>query len=167
MIDSARSATTSTATADSAWTLRIDGMGPVSIGMTVAQASQALRGRSDNALTADTTSDCQVILLPGAPGVVRLMVADGYLGAIYTTDSTVRSERGARVGDREATIQSLYAGRVSVEPHKYVEQGHNLVVSSPAPRDSLYRIIFETDGVRVTEMRAGMLPVVAFSEHCS
>ena len=76
------------------------------------------------------------------------------------------TELGARVGDTEARIESLYGGHVSIQPHKYLEKGHYLVVTPAAPSDSNKRFIFETDGVRVIEYRAGSLPTVSFVEHC-
>ena len=36
-----------------------------------------------------------------------------------------------------------------------------------ATADSAYRLIFETDGQRVTEYRAGLLPAVEWVEGCS
>lgn len=93
------------------------------------------------------------------------MIVDGRVVRIEVKDSLVATDRGARVGDGEARIDSLYRGMVTVEPHKYTD-GHYLVVT-PAAADSGLRLIFETDGSRVTEFRVGRLPEVAWVEGCS
>jgi hypothetical protein len=93
------------------------------------------------------------------------MVVDGRVARVETQDSAVATDRGGRVGDSESRIDSLYSGRVTVEPHKYVN-GHYLIVAPETAGDSS-RIIFETDGARVTRLRAGLLPAVGWVEGCS
>jgi hypothetical protein len=63
-------------------------------------------------------------------------------------------------------VQALYASRVAVSPHKYTG-GHYLTVTPTAPGDSAYRMVFETDGRRVTQFRAGVRPAVEYVEGCS
>jgi hypothetical protein len=93
-------------------------------------------------------------------------MVDGGLVARIDVDSGITATReGARIGDSEARIQSLYPGRVTVEPHKYTS-GHYLVVTPAALEDSAFRIVFETDSARVTKYRAGKLPQVAYVERC-
>jgi hypothetical protein len=80
------------------------------------------------------------------------------------SDSAVATDDGARVGDSEAAIDSLYGAGVQRRPHKYTD-GRYLIV--PSPRDSALRLVFETDGARVTRFRAGRLPQVEWVEGCS
>ena len=81
-------------------------------------------------------------------------------------DSTVATREGARVGDSEARIKSLYGSAVRVEPHKYTgPTGHYLTVT-PA-NDTRHLIVFETDGERVTMFRVGRKPEVSYVEGCS
>ena len=70
---------------------------------------------------------------------------------------------GARVGDSEATIKRLYPGRVRVTPHEYIE-GHYLTVVSP---DGKHGYVFETDGRKVTQYRAGSRVAIRYIEGCS
>ncbi len=59
-----------------------------------------------------------------------------------------------------------HRGQVRVEPHPYTgPEGHYLIVTSP--NDSMYRLIFETDGKHVVSYRAGLRPVVDWIEGCS
>ena len=153
------------ATADQApvsWTMTASGIGPLHTGMTSVDAKSALNGF----FTVDTLAGCREQLLHGAPGKVLVTVVDGRVERFDTKDPAIVTELGARVGDTEARIESLYVGRVSVQPHKYLEKGHYLVVTPAAPSDSNKRLIFETDGVKVIEYRAGSLPTVSFVEHC-
>jgi hypothetical protein len=80
-------------------------------------------------------------------------------------DSALATETGVRVGDAEGDVRSLYAGRVTTQPHKYVQGGHYLVVRSPG--DSTRQLVFETDGKRVTSYRVGRTPEVAWVEGCA
>jgi hypothetical protein len=69
---------------------------------------------------------------------------------------------GAQVGDTEARIVELYHGRVASLPHKYLEDGHNLVVQT-----STSRYVFETNGKKVLRYRVGRAPAVDLVEGCS
>jgi len=144
------------------WAMTVQGIGPLRTGMSIDEATRALHGD----FKADTAIGCHEVPLPGAPGKVLATIVDGRIERFDTKDTAIRTELGARVGDTEARIESLYVGRVSVQPHKYLEKGHYLVVTPAAPSDSNKRLIFETDGARVFEYRAGSLPTVSFVEHC-
>lgn len=148
--------------AERPWVATAAGLGPVRAGMTAAEVRTAVGG----ALAApDPTAGCAHVALPGAPGRALVMLVDGRVARVEVKDSAVATDRGARVGDSEARIDSLYGGRVRVEPHKYTD-GHYLVVVPDAAADSAYRLIFETDGRRVLEYRTGLLPAVAWVEGC-
>ncbi len=73
---------------------------------------------------------------------------------------------GAKIGDSEARIRSLYPG-IQVTPHTYVRQGHYLTFVPKDAGDRNYRVVFETDGQKVTRFHAGKLPEVEFVEGCS
>jgi hypothetical protein len=143
------------------WSVSVGGIGALRVGMTVEEARAAL----GPGFGPDSTAGCHHAPVEGAPGRVLAMIVDGRVARIEVKDSLVATDRGARIGDDEARIDSLYRGMVTVEPHKYTD-GHYLVVT-PAAADSGLRLIFETDGSRVTEYRAGRLPEVAWVEGCS
>jgi hypothetical protein len=70
------------------------------------------------------------------------------------------------VGDAEASVVKRYEGRVRTTPHKYTGPvGHYLTVT--APPDSAHAIVFETDGSRVVNYRAGRRSAVALVEGCA
>jgi hypothetical protein len=96
------------------------------------------------------------------------MVTDGRISRVdIWRDSRVTTFSGAGIGDTEARIKALYPGKIQVSPHKYVRGGHYLTFVPKDRSDSNYRLVFETDGNRVTQYRAGKLPEVEFVEGCA
>ena len=59
----------------------------------------------------------------------------------------------------------LYVDRIEVAPHKYTGPlGHYLNIKNP---DGRVEIVFETDGTKVLNYRAGVQPQVQYVEGCS
>lgn len=147
------------------WRLTEYGIGPLRAGMTFAEANVALNGALKAAAGANL-AECDYVTWEGGPPGVRVMVVDGKIGRVETSDTSIATAAGARVGDSEARIQSLYPGRVTVTPHKYSD-GHYLIVKSANAADSLNFIIFETEMQTVTKFRGGLMPSVEYVEGCS
>jgi hypothetical protein len=96
---------------------------------------------------------------------VRFMLAHDTVVRIDVDSASVATAWGDRVGDAESAVLTRHRGRIRVEPHKYTgPEGHYLVVTAP---DSVHRLIFETDGQRVTRFRAGRRPYVDWVEGCA
>jgi hypothetical protein len=93
------------------------------------------------------------------------MVVGGQVARVEVSDSAVATTAGARIGDTEARINRLYSGRVQTTPHKYTDGRYLTVRGSGA--DSVHRLVFETDGQRVTRYRGGRMPEVEWVEGCS
>ena len=142
-------------TGQRSWSVTARGIGPMTAGMTVEEARAALGAE----LPEPADSECGYITPSAGPSGVRFMVVDGNVVRIEVRDTTVATAAGARVGDTEARVESLYRGRMKVTPHKYTS-GHYLTVAPATPADSQFRLIFETDSGRVTTYRAGLLPMV-------
>ena len=103
-----------------------DGFGPLRIGMTLDQARAALPGF---ALKKDADEmACGYAASTGLPSGITVMVEHGSYGASTWTRRNSRPTDGARVGDTEAKVESLYP-RVESTPHKYAERGHYLTRS--------------------------------------
>lgn len=155
------------AAADTGWVLRMDGAGPLRVGMTMDEARTALGGDLTTGLAGppDPTA-CDYPKSAALPAGLRVMMEGGRLVRVDIDSAALATAEGARVGDPESRIQQLYAGRVTEGPHKYVETGKYLTVR-PAGRDTTRALIFETDGGKVTRMRAGQRPQVEYVEGCS
>lgn len=145
------------------WTVTPNGIGTLRTEMTLAEAGRQL-GRE---LTPPVGPGPCTYLQPVAGlDSVAFMMIDGRIARFDITGRRVATVEGARVGDTRARIDSLYAGRVEVQPHEYTD-GHYLVVRPMEGAHNAHRIIFETDGSRVTSYRAGRLPEVGWVEGCS
>ena len=103
----------------------------------------------------------------GGPEGVSFMVASGRVVRADVTGGTVTTLSGAAVGDSETAVQARYSGQLQVSPHKYVPAGHYLTLVPSDAADAGFRLIFETDGSKVTGFRAGADPEVSYVEGCS
>jgi hypothetical protein len=149
----------------SGWTVSPTGIGSVRAEMTLAQASRQLG--TELSLPPAAASQCAYVQPIAGLDSVMFMVVNERIARVDVTGGRVATVEGARVGDTEAKIRSLYAGRLEAQPHKYVQAGHYLVVRPPERADSAYRLVFETDGHAVTRYRSGRLPEVMWVEGCS
>jgi len=149
-------------TKHSRYTLSYNRFGPVKIGMTVQAASKALgvplireEGYDDN---------CHYVRPKFGFKGISFMVTRDLISRVDIEDRSYRTVQGAKIGDTESRIKQLYAGRVRVIPHKYVDWAHYLIVEFD---DGRFMIVFETDGKRVTTYRIGTNPEAGFVEGCS
>jgi hypothetical protein len=159
----ARPSATSDASASSPTSVTEHGLGPLRAGMTLAEAKNALGGALIVPAEADTT-ECDYATWRDGPQGVHVMIDSGRIARVEIDSVGIATAAGARVGDTEERIKSLYPGRVIVTPHKY-EDGHYLTVN--AAGDSSFAIVFETSKGRVTRYRAGRRPAVEYVEGCS
>lgn len=144
------------------WKVTASGIAPLRTGMTVAQAASRVGGGF--AAPAGYSGGCGYAVLRNAPPGLAVMLEDGKIARFEVRSGGIATAAGARIGDSEARVVSLYPGRVTSTPHKYVQGGHYLTVTSPG--DAANRIVFETDGSKVTEYRAGRTPAVELVERC-
>lgn len=147
-----------------AWTVDAHGIGRVRVGASLAALSKLL----DEPLHASYSYNetCDYVRPHALPSGVKLMVSHDTVVRVDVDSGAVLTTSGAGIGASEARILTIYGGRVSVQPHPYTGPiGHYLIV--PAPGDTMYRLIFETDGRIVTRYRAGRRPEVDFKEGCS
>ncbi|MFL5557048.1 MAG: hypothetical protein ACJ794_00315 [Gemmatimonadaceae bacterium] len=148
--------------AGTSFTITPTGYGPLRVGMTVAQAASALGGGIG--APAGYSGGCGYAALVKAPRGLAIMLEDGKIARFEIRSGGITTAEGARIGDTESRIKSLYAGRVTTTPHKYLPGAHYLTVASSS--DPNARIVFETDGSKVTEFRSGRIPAVELVERC-
>lgn len=160
----ARSARAAAAPDPSQWKVTEGAIGPVQIGMTIEEADAVLGGRLAPEEPLD--SACDYVSARGVDAELSFMVVGGRIARVDVRDSTIRTQDGAGVGDTEDRVRKMYEGRVTAEPHKYVPRGRYLLVSPRDQADTTHLLLFETDGARVTEFRAGRVPEVQWVEAC-
>lgn len=142
------------------YVVTFNGFGSVKVGMTIAQASQALGAKLVRGKGYEDA--CFYVDPKGIQGV-RFMVTNGKIARIDVSSNKYATDKGAKIGDTEAGIKSLYRG-IKVYPNKYDEKKHDMEINSG---DKKYLIIFETDGRRVTGFRVGNTEEVGYVEGCS
>ena len=134
--------------------------GPLKVGMTVSKASQAL---GVSFVKEGDTGECYYVSPKSGFKDISFMVTKGSIARIDVLKRNYSTDKGAKVGDSEARIKRLYKGMYRVSKHFYTD-GHYIEVEMKGRK---YSIIFETDGKRVTYIRAGRIPEVGYVEGCS
>jgi len=153
---------TAAAVAGIRWVVRFQGVGPVRIGMSLPQLSQALE--EEIAMPHDPDEKaCFYAETAKQPGIA-FMVEDGRVTRVDVTKNTIATEAGIRIGDSEEKVLRAYPGRVNVEPHHYnPESGHYLTVYTT---NGKHGIRFETDQGKITGFYAGESHAIAYVEGC-
>jgi hypothetical protein len=156
-----------TPTRGSVFRTYVNGWGGVQVGMTIEQASQAAGVKF--ILDKDVhRNGCRYAQPPQGLKDVSLLLTNGRVARIdIGPGSTIKTRRGAGIGDSEDRIKELYPGRIEVARHEYNSQGHYLTFVPTSTRHQAYRVVFETDGQKVLSYRVGKLPEVSYAEGCS
>ena len=143
----------------------INGIGSVKVGMTIAEASKA----AGTKLVRERYGDyqCSYYNLQNGTKDIGFMVTKGRIARVDVSKGSISTASGARIGNTEAQIKALYPGQIKVSEHAYTDKGHYLTFVPRDKSDKNYRIVFETDGKRVTEFHSGKIPEVGFVEGCS
>ena len=145
--------------------LSVRGFGVLRIGMTYEEVKASLNGKISR--EPETSDDCYYAK-PSEPsaGIYFMFTNGGKLSRIEIKSSSYLSRSGAYVGQDQASLVEMYAGRLNRSPHKYDDAGYYFTYEPTDAEDANYRTIFETDGKKVTTFRAGQLPEVAYVEGC-
>jgi hypothetical protein len=158
--------------------LRMDGIGPVTMGMTPAEASAAV-GRpvkiDDSYSTPEDPALCAYAYTPleeGGTAKVGFMLERTSAKEdwrIVRTDIDeglpTATEKGVKLGATEAEVKAAYPA-LTVSPHPYTgPEGHYMTVDPDGQGGWL--LIFETDGTKVESFRSGQEGPVQYIEGCS
>ncbi len=140
------------------------GIGPVRVGMTLAEVAGATS--SGIHLVGTDSTECSYLNWRDGPPGVLIMAEGGRVVRVDVRNPAITTPEGIKIGSTEAEVQQQYAGQVEVLPHKYTD-GHYFVVTPRNPADSDLRLVFETDGRKVEAFRGGRMPQVQYVEGCS
>ncbi len=147
------------------WTIALDGIGPVRVGMTIAEVERILGGtaRIDRI---EPDDQCGYAYVSGVPEGISFMLSRDTVVRANVHEAGILDELGLGVGSTEADVMARRAGKIRVDPHPYTgPEGHYLIVDDPARPG--FRLIYETDGQRVVTFRAGRLPEADLIEGCA
>ena len=142
--------------------VRLNGMGPIVIGMTLEEA-QAAAGQPFTAFVDDLENGCGFVAPRTKRPNVSFMVVDGRVARVDVGSGAVRTDRALGVGSTEAQVHAAYGIRVEVLPHPYAEGNYLRIASA----DGRYVLVFETDGAEVTSYRTGTVAAAALNEGCA
>lgn len=144
------------------WVVHEDGVGPVRIGMSLAQLNGALH-ETFRMPEAKEDQGCFYVN-PTAHRDVAFMIESGRLVRIEVNARGVSAAEGIRVGDSKAHALQVYGPRVEVEAHAYTgPEGHYLTIRS---KDGLYGIRFETEKGKIKMFYAGYSKAIQYIEGC-
>lgn len=143
------------------WILRENGIGPVEIGMSLAQLNAALHANFKIPARKDEQSCFYV--KPKLHPAVAFMIEDGRLSRIDVEKPGVRTDSGIQVGDLESRVSEVYGNRVVVEDHQYFEKGHYLTIPS---KDGRSAVRFETNEGKIASFYAGTFQAIRYVEGC-
>lgn len=149
--------------------LRITGVGPITVPMAVADASAATGQdlRVDPGTRLDDTNRCGFAQIDGLDELWFMVDGDRIVRVDVTGSSTWRTEAGVGVGSSEAEVRNAYAGTVTAEAHPYPvdDDSRYLVVTDPAHPG--YEIIFSVHQGAVLDYRVGLAEFVRYPEGCA
>lgn len=126
--------------------------------MTVAEAEAA----AQTSLVDDSAASCRYVSPAGLSGV-SFMVVNGEVARSDITEPTVATRSGIRVGASADAVREAYGDRIEEEEGLYDNTLLTFVPNDPSDET---RLVFDTDGIRVTGMQAGRLPEVEYPEGC-
>lgn len=142
-----------------------EGIGPVQIGMQLSEAvNMGILSENPN-----LKPECDYVFPAvgsGIPEGVSVMVVRGRIARIDVDTGAVTTDEGAKLGDSEQRLKTLYGEDLKETPHKYIEKGHYFTVLGDSASAGK-ALVFETDGQQVTMIRGGRLPEVGWVEACS
>lgn len=147
--------------------LALDGIGPIRVGMTVDEASQAAGVRLVKSYAPPNEEFCSYFKLQGQPQGINFMVTKSRIVRVDISNQQITTIKGIKVGDTEEQIIKAYPRQIRIIKNPLGGRGNNLIFVPQDKEDSQYRLIFETKNNRVTSFRSGQLPQVEYIEGCS
>ena len=140
------------------WVVRLDGVGPVKIGMSLHQLNTVLRERFAMPENKEDKG-CFYVTAKRHPQV-SFLIENRRLVRIDVDKTGVPTTEGVQVGDSEEHVKHVYGSRLKVEPHHYTD-GHYLTL-----RNGDHGIRFETDEAKVSTFYSGTVEAIQYVEGC-
>ena len=138
-----------------------DGVGPIELGMTIAEARKA--ARTGIVGGSEVTKGCRHdTVLPRRFGLTTLRFK-GKIRVLYVRRTAMPTAKGVRVNDSLERLQSKYSGLIE-RPSDVSAETRIFELHGKGTRE----IQFSVDGAdRITQIATGRRPEVDFSEGCA
>lgn len=146
--------------------VRLTGIGPLQIGMTLEEATDAL-GLPLVPIGSNISGDCAYYQPDAVSQALGLMVVDNRVIRVDVwPGSSLATVSGAKIGSTAEELKATYPGQIEVTANPYT-QGEFLTLVPQDPELALYRLVFETDAAgKVVQYRAGQFPAVTWPDGC-
>ncbi|MGI9622386.1 MAG: hypothetical protein ACR2PK_06070 [Acidimicrobiales bacterium] len=106
---------------------------------------------------------CYTVQPSGGPAGIYFTVVDGFVERVDISNPIITTRSGAGVGSSEADLVELFGSSLETAE---IEGGMEITFVPTDENDRQYRIIWVTDGVAVTDMRAGRVEFVTPALSC-
>ena len=158
-----------------------DGVGPVRLGMSVAEVEHALGSRLDPVDKQIYSDECFVTQRADkSEPEIRYAIVKGHLTLIDVWQREVATSEGISIGSLRADVLRIYGGKIVMTPAPYFDEGCEIrAADQNAPRPSAeecsmhldaddhhHGIIFSTKGDRVTALHVGLFDALNAEEIC-
>jgi hypothetical protein len=146
--------------------VKLTGVGPIRIGMTLEEATDAL-GLPVVPLGSNPNGECAYYQPDSLSQTVGLMVVDNRVIRVDVwPGSSLATVSGVTIGTTETELKELYPDQIEEAPNPST-QGKILTFVPNDPELALYRLVFETDAQgKVIQFRTGQFPAVAWPDGC-
>ncbi len=148
---------------------RLDGYGPLRVGMTAAEVEAAWDPDTPLGGGGAPTGGSCYYLFPGtdaATAPVAFMIENDTFVRYDARSDALEAPGGGHIGDSADDIRQRHAGMVESRPHKYVEGGEYLRVTGVSGQSGVLVFVVDAAG-RVTGWHVGQAPQVDYVEGCS
>jgi hypothetical protein len=141
------------------WDVRLDGAGPLTVGMRFEEANALLHGTLE--IDLGSSKECYYARAAGHPQIA-LMFTDDVLRRVDAVEGIVRTDSGIALGERMKRVYDIYP-TMTVSRHAYDERERYLTVRSS---DGKLALRFETREGRIATFYAGRWKEVQYIEGC-
>jgi len=154
--------------------LRMDGIGPIKVGMSVKEAEKAAGVKLPS--IQEEMNDCTFVAPNGNFKEIMFMAMKGKIvragvasEGFSQNKSKVRTAEGIGIGDSMKKVKEIYKGRIQSQGHPYgkEEKDFYLLVTPKNPKEKKHLMIFEIMEGTVQTFRSGFKGDVQASEGCS
>ena len=139
--------------------LTFNGLGKISIGMSIESIENLGYRLSELPVGSD---ECVEVTLNGDDSI-WIMLEDRQVTRVSTRNPSIKTKQGIKVGTTEKQVKRVYGANLLIESHQHDEQGHYLITKS---KNGKFAIVFETDGIHVTDIHAGLKNSAQYVEGC-
>ncbi|HEU4775945.1 MAG TPA: hypothetical protein VFS95_03905 [Telluria sp.] len=145
------------------WTLRVDGAGPLKVGMRFDTVNKILGEHMERVPAWQRSVPSCFQVVPAEQEGIVLMFVNDVLRRVDVTQPGIESERGIALDDPEGKVARHYGEAVRTTAHPRRPGEHYLTVRAG---EGQYAIRFETEQGRVAAMHAGAWAQVQLDDGC-